>query len=134
MSEDEFAKRQKSQPNGRRTSRVTIDISLVMFGQGSDGKVFREQTKTVRVNAHGGVVNLETDVDPQKPVIVLNESTKAEVHCRIANRAETAKGQIEVGFEFVTPSPKFWGINFPPEDWNPAERKKYAPPLSRKKR
>ena len=25
------------------------------------------------------------------------------------------------------PSPRFWGIAFPPEDWNPAERKRAQP-------
>ena len=25
------------------------------------------------------------------------------------------------------PSPRFWGITLPPEDWNPAERKRAQP-------
>jgi hypothetical protein len=126
MSEDTSTKHQASYPVARRSTRVTIDISVIMFGQTCDGKVFREPTKTIRVNAHGGVVYLKADVDLQKPAILINETTSAQAHCRIANRAENAKGQIEVGFEFATPSPKFWGINFPPEDWNPAERKQHV--------
>jgi hypothetical protein len=120
---------------------VTIDISVVMFVQTPDGKVFREQTKTIRVNAHGGLVNLKTDIDSRKTVIVVNEINGAEARCRIAYRAETTKGHIEIGFEFATPSPKFWGISFPPEDWNPAERKQHVripnrgvPPLSGRKK
>jgi hypothetical protein len=26
-----------------------------------------------------------------------------------------------VGVEFLKPSPKFWGIDFPPADWKPFE-------------
>jgi hypothetical protein len=31
--------------------------------------------------------------------------------------------KTEVGLEFSEPVPRFWRITFPPEDWNPADRK-----------
>jgi len=141
MSEDKPTNRQVSQTSGRRSTRVAVDIPVVIFGQSPEGKVFREQTKTIRVNAHGGLVNLATDVDPRMPVIVVNSKTENQIHCRVAYRAKNGKNQIELGFEFTTPSPKFWGINFPPEDWKPEERKQHtrilsptAPPLAEKQK
>jgi hypothetical protein len=34
--------------------------------------------------------------------------------------------KLEVGIEFSEPSALFWRVNFPPEDWNPEERKRPA--------
>jgi hypothetical protein len=51
-----------------------------------------------------------------------------EVQCRVVYRKELEKGRFEVALEFSKPFPRFWGINFPPEDWNPAERKKAGTP------
>ncbi len=52
-----------------------------------------------------------------------------EVQCRVVYRKEIEKGRYEVALEFSKPFPRFWGINFPPEDWNPAERKKAGSPV-----
>jgi hypothetical protein len=34
------------------------------------------------------------------------------------------RGKQEVGLEFAEASPRFWKIAFPPDDWNPADRKR----------
>ena len=112
------------QVNKRRSLRVVIDIPVTVFGQDLDGKIFAEQSKTITVNAHGAIVILETDINRQKPALLMNTKTGAEVQCSIAHRKEIAKGRFEIGLNFVDPNPRFWGMNFPPEDWNPAERKK----------
>src|ERR1700719_755809 len=119
-----------SEPNSskRRSVRVVIDIPVSVFGQDSDGKIFGEKTKTVTVNAHGALVIVKTNIDPQKPVLLQNTKTGAETQCHVAYRKEGERGLLEVGLEFEQALPRFWGINFPPEDWNPADRKR--PPRS----
>ncbi len=114
--------------NNRRSVRVTIEFCVTVFGQNSDGKIFAEKTKTVTVNAHGALVVLEAHIDPQKPALLVNTKTGTEVQCRIAHRKETEKSRFEIGLEFASPQPKFWGMNFPPEDWDPADRKKANSP------
>ena len=123
------ADREARQPNKRRSMRVVIDIPLAVFGQNSHQETFAEKTTTVSVSASGTLIILENDIDPQKPVLLVNTRTKAEVQCRVAHRKEIEKCGLEVGLEFTAPHPKFWGITFPPEDWNPADRKKatYTP-------
>jgi len=111
----------------RRSQRVVIDIPVTIFGKSADGKIITENTKTVTVNAHGALVTLNFDVDPQKSALLVHSKTGTQVQCRVAYRKETKKGCFDVGLEFAIPDPKFWGITFPPEDWNPADRKK-APP------
>jgi len=107
----------------RRSSRVTIDIPITVFGQNSDGKMFHEQVKTITVSAHGALVHLGSNIDSRRPVLLVNPKTQMEVQCRAAYRKEVAGRGAEIGLEFVSPLPKFWGIHFPPDDWNPAERK-----------
>ena len=114
--------------NSRRSQRVIIDFPVTLFGQGADGKIFAENTSTQTVSAHGALVILQKDVNTQSPAILGNPKTQMEVQCRVVHRKELANNKYEIGLEFTKPIPKFWGINFPPEDWNPAERKKATSP------
>jgi hypothetical protein len=108
----------------RRSLRVVIDIAVSVFGHDLEHKIFQEKTSTLTVSAHGASVVLNTNIDPQKPALLINCKTGATVQCRVAHRKELDKGRVEIGFEFENPLPKFWAINFPPEDWNPADRKR----------
>ena len=110
----------------RRSSRVTIDIPVEVYGQGSDGRVFHEETRTVAVNAHGALVLLAAGVGLKQKTLLLHKKTRDEIECRVTYRKETEKGPAEVAIEFTNPAPTFWGIAFPPEDWNRAERKQPA--------
>jgi hypothetical protein len=110
--------------NKRRTSRVVIDIPVTVFGQNPNGKIFAEKTVTLTVNAHGALVSLKTDIDMQKSAVLAHSMSGEEIQCRVAYRKEVEKGHFEIGLNFTSPNPKFWRINFPPEDWNPADRKR----------
>jgi len=101
-----------------------IDIAVEVFGHNLERKIFQEKTSTLTVSAHGASVVLNTNIDAQKPALLINCKTGATVQCRIAHRKELEKGRLEIGFEFENALPKFWAINFPPEDWNPADRKR----------
>ncbi len=108
----------------RRSSRVAIDMPVEIFGQAVNGKVFREETRTTTVNAHGALLVLGSPVQIKPSVLLINKTTRIEVQCRVISLKETEKGKVELGVEFVIPQPRFWGISFPPEDWNNADRKK----------
>jgi len=116
--------------SNRRSSRVMIDIPVTVFGRSPDGKILTENATTLTVNAHGGLVSLKTDIDVQEPALLVHTKVGTEIRCRVAFRKKIDKERFEIGFEFIEPNPTFWGINFPPEDWNPADRKR-AEPLSK---
>jgi hypothetical protein len=122
------AKTSARSSNTRRSQRVIIDFPVTLFAQGVDGKIFAETTSTQTVSAHGALVIVGKDVNSQSPAILGNPKTQMEAQCRVVHRKEIAKDKYEIGLEFTKPIPKFWGINFPPEDWNPAERKKASSP------
>jgi hypothetical protein len=114
--------------SNRRSQRVVIDFPVTLFGQGLDGKIFAEKTNTQTVSAHGALVILKKGVDTERPALLGNPKTQMEVQCRVVHHKEIEKDKYEIGLEFSQPVPKFWGINFPPEDWNPAERKRASSP------
>ena len=99
-------------------------MPVEVFGQAVNGKVFREETRTTTVNAHGALLVLGSPVQIKPSVLLINKTTRIEVQCRVISLKETEKGKVELGVEFVIPQPRFWGISFPPEDWNNADRKK----------
>ena len=108
----------------RRSSRVAIDMPVVLFGQQVNGKVFTVDTRTTVVNAHGALLTVELGAEIKPSLLLINRTTKAEVQCRVVFQKEMEKGKVELGVEFLEPQPRFWGIAFPPEDWNNADRKK----------
>jgi hypothetical protein len=110
----------------RRSSRVVIEMPVTVFGQSLDRKMFHEHTKTITVSAHGALLSLRANIDAVRPVLIVNPRTQSEAQCRVAYRKDLAGGVVEIGLEFSTSLPKFWGIHFPPEDWDPAERKRPA--------
>jgi hypothetical protein len=114
--------RQLDQPKKQRGTRAVINFPVDVFGKNLDGKIFAEKTTTMTVNAHGAVVSLRTNIDSEKPVLLANPKTGMEAQCRVAFRKD-GKDQLEVCLEFIKPYPRFWGMNFPPDDWNYADRK-----------
>ncbi|MGD0906731.1 MAG: hypothetical protein ABSA96_04060 [Candidatus Acidiferrales bacterium] len=103
---------------------MAIEMPVEIFGQASDGKVFREETRTLVVNAHGGLLVMTSFPVVKPSILLVNKKTRMEVQCRVIFQKETEQGKGEMSVEFVDPQPRFWGIAFPPEDWNNADRKK----------
>ncbi|HWG58967.1 MAG TPA: hypothetical protein VN661_07955 [Candidatus Acidoferrales bacterium] len=107
----------------RRTQRVQIAMPVLVRGK-SGNKPFEETTQTVSVNAYGGMLRLGTSVSRGQQISIVNPKTAEELPCTVTSLGQRDSNKVEVGFEFSEPSPLFWRIAFPPEDWNPAERKR----------
>lgn len=118
----------------RRTHRIPITMPVIVRGK-AGAETFEEKTSTVSVNANGCMVRLESDIGRTHHVSIVNPKTAEELPCTVTFMGKKDKGKTEVGLEFSEPSPLFWRIAFPPEDWDPAERKRagahhphHAPP------
>ena len=88
-----------------------------------------EETRTFAVSAHGCGLTLKKSVLPGETIVLIHKLSREEVVCRVVMCRQVAKtGDWDAGVEFQTPCPRFWHIAFPPDDWNPATRKRGAPP------
>jgi hypothetical protein len=80
------------------------------------------------------MIRLAARVTRTQVVSIINPKTAEELPCVVTFLGQKDAGKMEVGIEFSEPSPLFWRIAFPPEDWDPSERKRATgqrPPLAK---
>jgi hypothetical protein len=107
----------------RRTQRVKIAIPIAVRIPKADASFYEEATETVVVNANGCLTRLAAPVTQGQQIHVFNSKSTQEQACAVVWIGKFSDGKTEVGLEFSEPAPRFWRIVFPPEDWNPADRK-----------
>jgi PilZ domain len=107
----------------RRTQRVRIAMPVIIRGKHGN-QSFEEATATVSVSAHGCMVHLDAQVGRAQHLTIVNKNTMEELLCRVSYLGQGERGRQEVGLEFAEVAPRFWKIAFPPDDWNPADRKR----------
>jgi hypothetical protein len=108
-----------AQDNQRRSSRVFIKLPVHVSGKTKDGRAFREMTETVVVNAHGGLLYLNAPVTMDAMLTLTSPVTSEEQECRVVFFGTASDKGTRVGVEFLSPAPRFWGVEFPPTDWPP---------------
>ena len=106
----------------RRSLRVMLSVTVIVRGKGLDGMAFEEETKTLVVNAHGALIHLRADVKTDHKITLIHKGTQQAQASRVVYVGTTMQGgKAQVGIEFDKPSPQFWQISFPPDDWNVPE-------------
>jgi hypothetical protein len=102
----------------RRSQRVMLNVPISVRTQGTGpSNTFQEDTTTLVVNAHGALIALAGKVEKGQVLRLTNRATREEQNCRVVYSGPIADGKAQVGIEFLQPSPDFWRIAFPPEDW-----------------
>lgn len=110
-----------------RTTRVHLAIAVFVYGHTTSDTPFKEISQTLTINANGCLLELATPVMKDQPILLTNMKTSEEIPCTVVTMGSTSNGKTQVGIRFATPSPRFWGLGFPPEDWDPADRKRPTP-------
>lgn len=103
----------------RRSQRVLMQVGIRVRGKDAQGKDFEEMTETLAINAHGALVLLSARVISGVAIHMRHNKTAEEQECHVAFLGPVRGGRAEIGVEFSTPSPNFWRVAFPPEDWSP---------------
>ncbi|PYT90967.1 MAG: hypothetical protein DMG36_19760 [Acidobacteria bacterium] len=103
----------------RRSQRVLMQVGVRVRGKDAQGKDFEEMSETLAINAHGALVLLNARVISGGVIHMKHNKTGEEQECHVAFLGPVRGGKAEIGVEFVTPSPNFWRVAFPPEDWSP---------------
>jgi|SRR5215469_1001206 len=104
--------------NTRRSQRLLLRIGVVIAGQRANATNFAEQTSTEVINAHGALVLLKEAVLAEQVLRIRNTKTGDEEPCRVVSIGHNSEGKKEIGVEFLRPTPRFWRVAFPPDDWN----------------
>ncbi len=103
----------------RRSQRVLMQVGVRVRGKDAQGNDFEEGTETLAINAHGALILLKARVISGGLVHMKHNKTGEEQECHVAFLGPVRSGRAEIGVEFTTPSPNFWRVAFPPEDWSP---------------
>ncbi|HTQ63004.1 MAG TPA: PilZ domain-containing protein [Candidatus Solibacter sp.] len=103
--------------NRRRSERVMLQIPITVFAETPDRAQMQEDTHTLVVNAHGGLMKLKMELLQGQPINLQNPQTGAKQSCRVVRIDQPSPDYFAVAFEFDRPAPKFWPVVFPPSDW-----------------
>ena len=96
----------------RRSTRVFRRMPVKASGKDHAGKKFHEACETVVVNAYGGLLLLKHEIKDGEMIVLENPATQEEQECRVVFLGEPSDRGQRVGVEFLTPSPRFWGVDF----------------------
>jgi hypothetical protein len=118
-----------TKPNSRRSTRLSFEIPVVVQAQEENQNAVSIQGKTVGINVNGALLAIPAALRIGQSLLVTNSKTGIEIVCQVRSLRLHEFGMNHVGVEFGTASPRFWGVNFLPEDWNEAERKLAQRPL-----
>jgi hypothetical protein len=69
------------------------------------------------VNAHGGLLEMETKPQLRQRLLLMNPSSGVQQSATIVSTKKAREGGFAVAFEFDSPTPKLWALVFPPDDW-----------------
>lgn len=99
-------------PTHRRSGRAFHKMRVQAQGRAHNGKKFKEACETVVVNAHGGLLLLKHEIDNGEMIVLTNPETLEEQECRVVFQGEPCERGQRIGVEFLTPAPRFWGLEF----------------------
>ena len=102
--------RQPTAEERRRSQRVLVRMPVVIHVVGKPA----QQGNTHTVSAGGAMVILKEGIGEGTKVTVENPITKNKVEAKVVRPPQMNQEGSLVPLEFVTPSPTFWNIFFPP--------------------
>ena len=102
----------------RRSERVKLSVPVIVTTKTLDHEQAQEVTRTITVNAHGGLFKLKMELQVGQPIILTNMQTNVEQRCRVVRVEHLPGPEFGVAFEFENVAPEFWPVDFPPADWN----------------
>ncbi len=112
--------REASAPNGhgqaepvemerRQSPRSSVYVPVFVYGYASEDEPFHQESNTLQVNANGGLLRLDTNVQRGQKLLVMNRVTKEEQECYVVSLAKRPKhADLRVGIAFAKAAPGFW--------------------------
>src|SRR5580693_10163615 len=90
-------------------------VTEVARGAAPHTEPFEEETGTMIVFPHGGVLRMSTAVTASQMLVVTNLKTRQDAICRVIKVRTFSNMQGYVEVEFTHQQPGYWGVHFPSE-------------------
>jgi TonB family protein len=90
-------------------------VTEVARGAAPHTEPFEEETGTMIVFPHGGVLRMSTPVTASQMLVVTNLKTRQDAICRVVKVRTFSNMQGYVEVEFTHKQPGYWGVHFPSE-------------------
>jgi hypothetical protein len=93
----------------RRSKRLEVLLPVFVYGYRNDAKPFFEDTISLQVSAHGGLLVLATNVRVGQELLLTTDGSRTLLQpCRVARVGFSTPMRTEVAVEFAQPAPEFW--------------------------
>jgi TonB family protein len=111
--------------NRLRADAVSLDVQVKVHGSRVTEVVrgvtphtepFEEETSTMIVFPHGGVVRMVTVVNVGQMLVLTNQRTNQDAICRVVKVRAYSNTQAYVEVEFTHRQQGYWGVHFPADD------------------
>jgi hypothetical protein len=94
-------------------------MPVILEMQLEKGPPVRIDAFTLVVNAHGGLVELGLPLRTGQKLSIIHPVSGAQKPSKIVGiRRSQDSSDFLLAFEFDSPTPNFWPIEFPPTDWS----------------
>src|SRR6202041_2056913 len=103
-------------------------VTEVARGVAPHTEPFEEETGTMIVFPHGGVLRMSTPVTASQMLVVTNLKTRQDAICRVVKVRTFSNMQAYVEVEFTHQQPGYWGVHFPSE--SPDKTSEPAPAIA----
>jgi hypothetical protein len=104
----------------RRTSRVPLRTRIALSGKDASGFNFAEETETISVSKHGASLRTAYRLTLGQEVSVRTKAKDRAGQFLVVWVGEVGTpDEGKIGVEWLE-ARHFWGVEFPPEDWQSA--------------
>jgi PilZ domain len=104
--------------NRRRSERVVLRVPVHLSAVMPGGKRISIEAHTLVVNAHGGLLDIGTEMVKGQQIRLSNSKTDIVATGKVLRVEASGDGRFSIAFEFECPAPHFWPVSFPPRDWS----------------
>jgi hypothetical protein len=97
-----------NQADRHRVPRVHVQIPMFVYGYVSGNAPFHEEARTIAIDARGGLICMQTIVEPGQRLFVVNEANEQTQECAVVFADMEMGSGIAVEIEFPLPVSQFW--------------------------
>ena len=87
---------------------IAVKLPLFVYGYGPENTPFYEQAYTIATNVRGGLICMQTPVQPGQRLLITNKENECSQECVVEFLGARLARGVDVGFEFSEPAPQFW--------------------------